>query len=258
MKAERQIDLLQYINEKGTVSTKELMDYFKISRATLNRDLTELESEKLITKVHGGVISKAEFQTFEPSISKKEMSKRAEKEAIAKKAITCIHDDQTIILDSGSTIWYLANELVSQTYTNLTVITCDLKIAYTLAKNDTISLFVLGGMKQKGAYDLILPTNLEMLNAFNVDVYFMACSAFDAEQGLTHFNQLDYYLKTAMLKVSNKHILCSDSSKYGISKRWKLCELNDLDMIITDNKLDTTYQNMVLQKNNCLEIVSLK
>ena len=46
MKYQRQIDLLQYINNKGTVSIAELLEHFHISKATLNRDLTDLEKEE--------------------------------------------------------------------------------------------------------------------------------------------------------------------------------------------------------------------
>lgn len=256
MKLCRQDDLLQYINKRNSVSTSELLERFQVSRATINRDLIDLEKEGVITRVHGGVVSNEAFQTFEPSIAKKEMSRREEKEAIAREALRYVEDHQTIILDSGSTTWYLAKELAqSKRFENLTVVTCDLKNAYTLAENGSLSLFVLGGMKQPEAYDLWTPQNIEILETLSIDKYFMACTAFDSEIGLTQFNQNDAFLKSKMLELSGEHILCSDSSKYGVRKRWKVCDVEALDIIITDGKLGQEAREELSGKCRGLKIV---
>ena len=238
MKYQRQMDLLQYINEVGTATIGQLLEHFPVSKATLNRDLTALEKENSIKKVHGGVVSNIEFQTYELPINQKELFHKQEKEWIAREAIKRITSNQTILLDSGSTVWYLAKELAArEDLENLTVVTCDLKTAYTLSDNENISLYVLGGMKQKAAYDLYEPNMLETLSALNVDAYYMAGAAFDWKAGVTHTDQTDTIVKAAMMECAREVILCSDSSKYGIVKRWSLCGLEQLSAIITDDSI---------------------
>lgn len=257
MKYQRQLEILQYINEKGSATISELLERFTISKATLNRDLTNLENNFSIKKVHGGVISNIEAQTFDYPISQKELQHKDEKILIAKAVVKMIHTGQTILFDSGSTIWYLAKELVLRDdITDLTVITNDIKIAYTLTDNPNISIYVLGGFRLKDTYDLYEPSMLNTLSQLNIDTYFMAASAFDSHAGITHFDQTDITIKNSMMSRSNKIILCSDSSKYAVVKRWKLCNLNEVDEIFTDYHIsDKNIEDIKLLCKN-LHIIS--
>lgn len=257
MKYQRQLEILQYINEQKSVTIDNLLAKFDISRATLNRDLLELEKNNSIKKLHGGVMSNSESLVSDFSIDQKELLHREEKIKIAKHAVSLVHDNQTILLDTGSTIWYFATELAKQTeLKGVTVVTHDLKVAWTLCENPNISLYVLGGTRQEDSYDLFDPYIFKILDSLNVDTYFMGVSAFDCERGLTHFLQDDVFIKEAMMRNSKKIVLCTDSSKYGVVKRWKLCNLNDIDTIITDDKLDN--ESIEILKANSNELIIVK
>lgn len=254
MKYQRQIDVLQYINLKGNATINELLENFTISKATLNRDLTELVNEGCIQKVHGGVVSKIASQVFELSSTKKEIYNKEYKEFIANKACQTINSNESIILDSGSTMYYIARELSTRDdLENLTVITSDLKVAYTLAKCDNISLIVLGGVKHKDSYDLYGPTVIEILKSLNANKYFMATSAFDSSSGITHTDFDDVQTKKAMLECSKDIILCADSSKYGLIKRWSLCDIESVHKIITDSRLAKEHLDRI--RELCADIV---
>lgn len=243
MKYQRQIDLLQYINSKGHATVDELLKKFAVSKATLNRDLTDLVNEGSIQKVHGGVVSKVASQIFELPSLKKEVYNKEYKEMIAKKAVSMIHSNESIILDSGSTMYYIACELVKRDdLENLTVITNDLKVAYTLSANERISLIVTGGMKHHDSFDLYGPSVAGILMSLNANRYFMAASALDVECGVTHTDYDDIITKKEMMNSSKEIILCADSSKYGLVKRWSLCTINEVDCIITDQRLSKASQ----------------
>lgn len=238
MKFQRQIDLQQYINLKGHVTIAELLDKFQVSKATLNRDLTDLENEGSIQKVHGGVVSKIASQVFELSSSKKEVYNKDYKSQIAEKAVSMIENNQSIIIDSGSTMYYLARALVARKdLENITVITNDLKVAYTLSENENISLIILGGMKHKDSFDIYGPTAVDILKSLNANKYFMATSAFDFKCGITHTDYDDILIKKAMMESSKDIILCADSSKYGLVKRWSLCDIDAIDTLISDDRM---------------------
>lgn len=254
MKYQRQKEILQYINEAGSARITELLERFDISKATLNRDLTDLEKGGALKKVHGGVVSNLAFQTFEPPINQKELQNKSYKEAMARIAVREILSNQAVILDSGSTIWYLAKELARRDdVENLTVITNDLKIAYTLAECENISLFVLGGMRLPEAYDLYSSQAVEVLRSLNADVYFMAGAAFDGRAGITHTSMEDTEMKKEMMKCSKRSVLCIDSSKYNITKRWSICGLDDLDEIITDARLEEESRRML--EGRCSKVI---
>lgn len=57
LKGERLCKMVEYIDDKNVVTISELCDEFRVSKATINRDLKMLEEKKLITRTHGGAMS---------------------------------------------------------------------------------------------------------------------------------------------------------------------------------------------------------
>lgn len=52
-----------YINKMGRVSTVDLSKKFKVSEQTIRKNLSELEKEDLITRIHGGAKRKVALKT---------------------------------------------------------------------------------------------------------------------------------------------------------------------------------------------------
>ena len=237
MKYQRHIDMLQYIINKGNVSIEELLSHFHVSKATLNRDINELVKSGNVSKVHGGVVSTVNSGEFEQVIEDKERLNISFKTKIAETAYSMLEDNDTIIIDSGSTMYYFAKLLAEdRKLKNLTVATNDLKVAYTLCGNRGISLVVSGGIKHRDAYDLYGGMS-DIIETLNVKKYFMGASAFDIAAGVTHTNYEDVLLKKRYMSYASECILCADSTKESQVKRFKLCEPEALSILITDSGL---------------------
>ena len=91
MKRQRQNRLLEDIDEHEVVTVAEWMERFQISKATLNRDFTELEAEKKIHKIHGGAASQRAIFTYEPTQHEKENLEQEYKAAIARAAMKYVY-----------------------------------------------------------------------------------------------------------------------------------------------------------------------
>lgn len=241
MKSKRQIEILDYINERGSSYVNELIDFFEISKATLNRDLTELENEGYVRKIHGGVISKRTMLTFEPLQREKESIESEHKVIIAREAIREIKDGSIIILDSGTTSLALAIEISQQNhFENLTIATNDLKVAMALADVDFIKLIVLGGQQRNGVYSLIGPMTAKALDSINADIFFFCIDALDFERGISNANFDEVGIKQQMLKSAKKTILLADHSKFNKWRLAKICDFSEIDKIITDSRVRET------------------
>lgn len=94
------------------------------------------------------------------------------------------------------------------------------------------------------------PGTSEFLRNINVDISFIGTSSIDLEKGITTptFEKAD--VKKQMIKAAGKSVLVTDSSKFGITKFAKICDLEDFDLIITDNKLPAS----ILKELEKLEI----
>ena len=240
IKFQRHIDMLQYITNNGSATIDELVRTFNVSKATINRDINALVKTGNIVKVHGGVISNVNSDEFEMLITDKEHLYVEEKINIAKIACDMVEDDDNIIIDSGSTMLYFAKELVKrQDIKNVTVITNDIKVAYTLCSNSEITLIMVGGTKHKDGYDLYGDSISDVIISMNISKYFIGSSAWDIKVGITHTNYSDVLLKKEFMACAKESILLSDSSKDALEKKFKICSIDKLSKIITDNHLLT-------------------
>lgn len=238
MKSKRQIEILNYINLKGSSYIDELIDVFKISKATLNRDLTSLEDAGYVKKIHGGVISKKTMLTFEPLQLEKENAESEYKTIIAKEAVNYIKDGSILILDSGSTSLCLAIELSQhRDLDNIYVVTNDLKVAMALSDANFVNLILLGGQKRKGLFSLVGSLTIQTLKNINADVFFLCVDAIDLDRGISNANFDEIAIKDLMIKSAKQTIMMADYSKFNTWRLARICDFSDIDVVITDNRI---------------------
>lgn len=230
-KEKRQKKIQYLLFEKDTYRINELCDILKCSETTLRNDLKELESKGLVQRTYGGVIPSKDISgshTDELKVQKKE------KNAIAKYLVTQIlKDNQTIILDIGTTTLTVAEHIFKSSL-KLNVITNSLGAANILSKNDNINLFVPGGKYNSFLDSFDIAKTLSFYSEIYADYYLMSCNGVDLEKGFTiPFNKI-ISTKKILLDQSLSTIVLADSSKIGKITSKKICGLNDVDMLITD------------------------
>lgn len=249
MKMQRKIKILDYINSHGSAQIVDLLEEFKISRATLNRDLTDLESNGKVHKIHGGVISNKFQLTYEPLQNEKENAQKEFKKMIAQAAIKQIKNGMTITLDSGTTALALAKEIRTCTsIDDLVVVTNDLKISMLLSENQSIKLIVLGGQRRQNLYSLVGALTEKALEYINVDLFFLCVDALDIDKGVSNANFEEIVIKRKMMKSSSKVILLADYTKFHKVKLAKVCDLDEVDAIITDYRISDEEKSKVEMK----------
>lgn len=76
--------ILEQLNEQRTVTVQQLCEALHTSESTIRRDLTELDRQGRLTKVHGGAtLPDSRFLADEPTMEAKETLAVAEKRSIA-------------------------------------------------------------------------------------------------------------------------------------------------------------------------------
>ena len=105
--SERFLRIVNTVNERGFISTKELSENLDVTETTIRRDCEELEKQGLLIRVHGGAKS-IEQKTILSNKDEKQMSERItnnkEKDLVCKKAASFIRDGDCIFLDGGTSI----------------------------------------------------------------------------------------------------------------------------------------------------------
>jgi len=228
---ERKDQILDLITRKGRITVDELIEKFKVSGATIRRDLEFLEHQGLITRAHGGAMSKSRV-SLEPDFFEEKEKFLEEKKRIGEEAARLIEEGEVIFLEASTTVLELARNI--QNNKNLTVVTNSLDIAQELDGKEGISLIITGGSPKRRTRALIGPLTEATLSQMRIDKAFMGVNALDPTYGITAPTLEEAQTRKKIVKASNKIVILSDHSKFGKQSFAAVDPLQSIDILITD------------------------
>ncbi len=232
LKVERQNIILEELRAFSKVKSSKLCDLLSVSEDTIRRDLNELEENGQLKKVHGGAIS----LSFIPSFKKREVIEIFTKHEIAKKALQLIEDDMVLIIDGGTSNLQLVNLLPLDK--KLTIFTNSIPVASKLCEYPNIDGVLLGGNILRKGHTTIGYQAIEPLLEIHADMCFLGITSIDPLAGLTEANRQETTIKKAIIKASNRVVSLAISNKLNTKQPFKVCDLNYLDILITDLDAD--------------------
>lgn len=231
---ERHDLIIKELDTKGQVSVTELSTMLNVSEVTIRKDLTMLEQGNRLYRAHGKAIKMSPYIN-DRDVNVKFSQYPAEKTAIGKKAVSLIEANDSIIIASGTTVEYFAREVYTdESLGRLTVITSALNVASILAKNRNFEVVQLGGIVRGTALSAVGSDAEHMLENFNSSKLFIGVDGIDIEYGLSTTNLLEANLNRVMIRSAQKTIVLCDSSKFGRRGFSRICEIDNVDQIITD------------------------
>lgn len=246
---ERQQMIIQMLSQHNSMTVNELAQLCSVSKETLRRDLRELDEQGVIRRSHGGamLLSTVINQPIVvPKVSNSGSSFRQRalintdaKTRIARKAQQFVNPADRIALDSSSTCWFFARQLPN---IDMTVITYSINMIQTLAAKSQIQIFVLGGAYSVVDEDMGGSITEKMLADFTIDKLFISCDGLDFDNGLSDNNDHHARLKKQMILSAREVFLLMDSTKFNRNSFAKICNLGDIDVLITDQKIDELLQ----------------
>lgn len=232
--AERHNAILEILKQKGSVLVSDLAEILKVSSVTIRKDLTLLEDKKMLYRTHGSAILINPYIN-DRNVSEKEKLNPEEKQAIGRLAASLITPDDSIIIASGTTMFFLAREINPAEH--LTVITSSINVTAILARHSNIDIVQLGGLVRNSSVSVVSEYAVKMLENFSCSKLFIGVDGIDLNYGLTTTNLLEANLNRSMMEAAQKTIVLTDSSKFGRRGFGKICSLEAIDQIITDDKV---------------------
>ena len=247
---ERRREILARLSADGKVIVSELAKDFKVTEETVRRDLEKLDAEGLVTKMYGGAVSKKNAALDLPYNVRVGVNVE-EKEIISDIAAEYIKDGDRLMLDSSSTDIYIVRKLKNKK--NLTIITNSVKILLELADKPDFTVLCTGGSLKEGSLSLIGSSAEKMIASYHVDTAIVSCKGVDMALGATDSNELDGQIKQAMFASADRKILVLDCGKFDSKSFVKLCDLKEMDMIITDRSPGTQWESFCAE--NGIELI---
>lgn len=231
----RKNEIVEFVNQHGSVSFKEIKDLFpNVSDMTLRRDLDALDQEHALVRVHGGAKSIGTIVGAEDLFSNRAVAHIDEKRSIAQKALSCIMPGCAVFFDSGSTIAELAKILPDE---SIIIFTGNLAAISDMARLQKPQIYIVSGRLNTQSLCVSGTNSMELLHDININYAFFGTTGYSESRGFTCGTEEEYKLKKEIVKRSDKVIVLMDSSKVGISSIYTYATDENVDVVVSDGKL---------------------
>jgi len=229
----RRIKILEALKLNGQVNVNDLSESLGVTGVTIRNDLMQLEKKGVLIRARGGAIKFEQKQSDEDyPLSDKQKKHLLEKMEIGKRAAELIEENNTIIIDSGSTTFELAKNL--KNFKSLTVITNALNVATILADDSNINVIVPGGMLKKNSLSLVGILAERGFKDYFCDKLFLGVDGFDLDFGVSTPNPEEAHLNQVMISISREVIVVADSSKFEKRGFAFIAPVSKISTVITD------------------------
>lgn len=234
---ERRRKILEMLQESSFLSVDDAQTALDSSPATIRRDFADLSEQGLVVRGHGGIhrVDNAPIMGVLP-FSRRKVDHPEGKNRIAKAAAILVNDGQIVIIDGGTTTLNLAHYLSP----HVRVITNSLPLASALneprnGRTIVPEVNMTGGYVYPRSEVLLGPQTVKSLLEYNADWTFIGANGIMPD-GVFNSNNLVVDTQRMMIQRAQKVCILVDGSKLLRPAMMKVCDLDAVDYIITDEK----------------------
>lgn len=128
------------------------------------------------------------------------------------------------------------------------MITNSVEVLLELADKRDWNILSTGGTLKEGSLSLVGASAEKMVRGYHVDLAVCSAKGIDTSMGVTDSNEKDSEIKQAIFASAEKKILAVDSTKFDKISFVKICEVADVDIIVTDNMPSGIWQDHLAEK----------
>jgi DeoR family fructose operon transcriptional repressor len=231
---ERQERILSKARRDGRVEVGSLAVELEVAAETVRRDLRMLVDRGVLQRVHGGAVP-VESAGFEASVARRVESHVQERKRIAVAAVQRLHGAETVYIDEGVTLQFVAEEL--REAGPLTVVTSSLLAAAALADSPSITVLLLGGRMRGRTMATVDHWALRMLRELVIDLAYLGANGISREHGLTTPDPAVAAVKSEVVARARRKVFVGVHTKFGAFSFCRFAELSDFEALVTGTEL---------------------
>ncbi len=242
--------ILSTLYKDGKISINQIIDHFNVTSMTARRDISELAEEGYLIRTHGGALRSDPLENMF-SFSTRIDSNKTNKINIGRKAAKFVKDNESIFIDSGTTLIRMCQFLKDRK--GLTVITNSLPAASELTNYSNIKVTLLGGdiiHERRSIYGHVA---VEQAERYSVSKAFIGTDGLSIKNGLTAYGNNESQVSNVMVSSANAVFLLCDSSKVENDSTYKFAKLSSINYLITDANLSKN--NITKYKKEKIEVI---
>ncbi|MFJ7725724.1 DeoR/GlpR family DNA-binding transcription regulator [Neobacillus sp. NPDC097160] len=234
---ERHRIILQLLKDKNIVKIQEIMELTNSSESTIRRDLSQLEEQKFLKRIHGGA-QRLQGKLQEPSMIEKSSKNLQEKRLIAKYAASLVETGDCIYLDAGSTVIEMIEYLPIK---DIVVVTNGL-MHVTPLLNKGISTYIIGGLTKPKTNAIIGRGALASLDIYRFDKSFIGVNGIHPQFGFTTPDQEEAMVKQKAISLAREAYVLADNTKFTEISFAKIAEIHEASVITNEIEDETEKQ----------------
>ncbi len=235
----RREQILTFIKARDFARVVDLSARFRVSEVTVRGDLDALAERGEIRRIRGGAMPRPSIQMERPFEEMKN-ARAHEKSSIGHLAAGLISSGETLILDVGTTTTEVARSLMQrEDLRDIIVFTNSLNIALELEEAiPRFTVVLTGGTLRPLQHSLVDPLGMLIFDRIKAHTAFLGCNGIDPVFGVTNINLPETEIKRHMLRSAKRRILVADGSKIGKVELANMCNIDEIDLLITDSSAD--------------------
>ena len=249
---ERHDQIIAKLNLEGNVRVKELSQSFGVTEDCIRKDLTILEKEGKLKRIHGGATKIRENLHYYHVDERKNID-TPEKKIIALRAVELIEPGSMVFLDI-STISLDIAKLIYQKNLNITVVTNMIEIMMIFTQECDTKLIFIGGQLNEAKDGFIGSAVIDIIKKYKFDLSFLGVVGIDIYDGkVTTYDTNDGLTKKEIMNSSKESYMLVQSSKFDLDGNYVYADISDFTGIICEKDLSLNMNNKLKQYN--LEVI---
>ena len=235
---DRKQKILDLLKTNGSVKVAELSRLFDVSEVTVRNYLADMESKGLLSRIHGGALSSYK-PYYSMNLNQRLETNQSEKVKIAERISQMIKQNDTVMLNSGTTT-LLAFRKFPAEY-NLNIVTNSISIALEASSNPNYNVILIGGSINTKYQFSFGNDAADQLKRYHADKLILSVDGIDLSAGFTTYYDKEADIDRVMIENSDHCIVAADSSKFCHNAFVRISDLSVADTIVTNARLNREY-----------------
>ena len=228
---DRQHRIVALLENQQRLGIDELQQMFKVSAATLRRDLTHLQRIGKLVRTHGGV-THANLGAGEPAFERKARTAAGAKAKIAAAASHLVSANATLFIDAGTTTLELGRLLLARD--DLTIFTNSLPLLNERRAGRSL-LIAIGGELREISRAFVGSLAMDWLKHLRFDYALVGASGLDVGDGASTTELMEAAIKKEAIARARRAVLLADASKWNKAAPIRFGKWKDFSAFVTDD-----------------------
>ena len=204
--------ILSLLKSAGSITVQQLMDELNVSESTIRRDLTTLDANGQLTKVHGGALLRSgEYDTRDDEVMHRKEQNREAKEKIARYAAELIRPGDFVYLDAGTTTEWMIDSVTAK---QAVFVTNAITHAKRLADRGFM-VYILGGEFKAVTEAIVGEEAVATVGKYNFTKGFWGTNGISIQRGFSTPELKEAMVKKKSMENCMECYVLADESKFG-------------------------------------------